>query len=930
MDHNQASSLKHEEVAKVLQTDLSTGLTSFEVRERLKKYGHNKLDGEACAQNKLTKCLVGYFSQFMNPLIELLLICVIISASLGEYGNSLSVLVAILLVCTISYVQQRRADNSLEKLTNQMPQVCKVIREGKNQEIESQYLVPGDIILLSEGQRVPADTRLFDLHSLAINESNLTGEMAAQNKIEAPTSEILFSALNGEVSVEEDKNLIFQNLAMMGTMVEFGHSRGIVICTANSTRYGHVFSLLKNTIQPRSPLQTNIDQLSLHLVIISCVVIALMSTIGIIQHRAPLEIAYYAVSLAVTAIPEGLPVVVAVIMALGVMRLSKQKTIIRSLTSIETLGCLQVLCADKTGTLTRNDMTLTDIVTSELHSLSSGELEELNKEECRKHMTFNKFGGKMYSIGRLMEVGTLCNNATLDLSAITGDDSLGRQYVGSATECAILDASLRMGFGDSRTKFDRLSEVPFSSSSRRMAVQCRRLDLPSNSPMYYVKGAWEEILDECSHYYECGLVKPKADDMWREYGRIATALGSQGLRVLALATGPTLGHLTFVGLIGINNAPRDGIVNTLNVLRQRYHIDIKMITGDSKPTAMAIGRKLKLLDEYNLADEEQYVMSGKQMDELLQSKEVDELQVAHTICSKTVFYRVDPIQKAEIVGRLQQLDKIVAMTGDGVNDVISLKRANLSLAMGSGADVCKEIADVVLVDNDLSVLTTAVIEGKGIYHKIHSFMSYQISISLSLLILVGSAFACRTDPPFSVIQLLYLNLLTDGPPAQCLGVERVNEGELSMKPRNVHEPIISCHLLGTLCIMTTILVGLNGTLYFVMLEDGQLDAYSRCILFTCFTFCSIFATLSLRSKMKTVFESNLFGNKELLCCISIVLLVQIANIYVSFLNNLFDIEPISLVELLCVVLYSSLVLVIMDSAKVITRLCNYLLARKLK
>lgn len=817
MNHNQASSLDYQEVAKVLETDTFNGLTSFDARDRLKKYGSNQLDDSTDDKTVPTfiyKNLKDYLKQFANPLIQLLLVCIVISAAIGEYENAISVALSVILVCTISYVQERRADKSLEKLNKQMPSLCKVIREGRPIEVESHLVVPGDIVYLTEGQRVPSDVRLFEVQSLTVNEANLTGETQPQLKIIAPTSSKLVLALNGALKPSEDKEFIFQNLALMGTTIESGHGKGIVICTGQSTRYGQVFCMLKNTVQPRSPLQVNIDQLSLHLVIISCLVIAMISVLGIIQTRPPLQVAYYAISLAVTAIPEGLPVVVAVIMALGVLRLSRQKTIVKSLNSIETLGCIQVLCADKTGTLTRNDMTLTDIVTSELHTLSCKELEEMNRDESGQHMTFNKFGGKMYAIGRIMEVGTLCNNASID-------SSLMANYIGQATECAILEASMRMGFGDSRTKFDRIEEIPFSSSTRRMIVKCQRVDFPGNSPMYYVKGAWEEILEDCTHYYEAGLIKTRTEAMWLEYARTCSSLGSLGLRVLAMAMGPSLDQLTFVGVVGINNSIRDGIASTLTQLQDEFSINVKMITGDSRATAVAVARELGLIRAgLDATDEERDLMSGEQIQQLLDS-EMDELTKASEINTRSVFYRVDPVQKASIVGKLQELDLIVAMTGDGINDVVSLKRANLSLAMGSGADVCKEVADVVMVDNDLSVLPNAVIEGKGIYHKIHSFMSYQISISLSLLVLIAASFGAKTEAPFTVIQLLFINILADGPPAQSLGVEQVPKKELSMQPRNVHEPILSCRLALNLLVLTVTMVALNGSLYYFLVSEAN-------------------------------------------------------------------------------------------------------------
>lgn len=1045
MDHNQASSLDHREVAKILESDPVRGLSLVEAQDRLRRYGFNKLNinGQANANEmdggeyseimledkgcfdagmtkligriskKVLELLMKYFSQnllrflkqFLNPLIQLLIICMIVSALIGEFENSISVGVAVLIVCLISYFQERRADKSLEKLTKQMPSSCKVIRDSRTLELDVEYLVPGDVVHLSEGQRVPADVRLYDLHSLTVNESNLTGETQSQVKIGAPISTRLTSVLSGQLSLiyerhyetlgesnynknetnnqQVDKELLFQNLALMGTLVESGHSRGLVIATGKYTRYGQVFQMLKTTHQPRSPLQTNIDQLSIHLVVIACSIITAISILGITQNRTALEVAYYAISLAVTAIPEGLPVVVAVIMALGIIRLSKQRTIIKSMMSIETLGCVQILCADKTGTLTRNDMTLTDIVTSELHSLSSRELEQLNQEECLKHMTFNKLGGKMYSIGRVMECGTLCNNATIDqgnpehyYQKLT-DESAGEfcggqkseekvsgtkmpasyKFLGQATECAILDAALRLGFGDSRAKFERLSEIPFNSTTRRMAVQCQRRDLGSaanNGPtMFYVKGAWEEILRDCTHYYECGIIKAKSAEMWLEYARICSTLGSQGLRVLALASGPSLDQLAFVGLIGISNSLREGIVEIVQELREKFHIDFKMITGDSKATALAVGRSLGLLTEsaglisssgqysatYTIDEQQQdhYSMSGDQLQRLLNT-DIDQLQKARELLHKTIFYRVDPIQKANIVSKLQDLDRIVAMTGDGVNDVISLKRANLSLVMGSGADVCKEIADVILLDDQLEVLRDAVLEGKGIYHKIHSFMSYQISISLALIVMIAVAFGSRCEAPFTVNQLLFINILADGPPAQSLSMEKLSERELSMWPRQVSDPLLNCRLLAQLFVLTSIIITLNITLYEYLLgvsEDsgaveGRLDAHSRSLMFSFFVFCTLFMALSLRSKWKTVLETRIYSNWELLACCSVVLLLQIAIVQLSgdsqadtWIARVFDTESVPWMELFYVFLYASLVLIAMDCIKLFIRFILY-------
>lgn len=926
MNHNQASILGPGEVAEGLQTNISTGLTAFEARDRVKRYGSNTLADttDKSMPKLLYRQILAYLNQFMNPLIQLLIICSLISLIMGEYNDAISVAASLLIVNTISYIQEYRCDKSLEKLNKQVPNICKVLRDSKTFEINSEDLVPGDIIYLNEGQRVPADMRLFQVSSMTIDESNLTGETKSQLKNEEHTLNRVSSILDGQASVDEDKNIIYRNLAMMGTLVESGHAKGIVICTGKSTRYGQVYSMLKSTKQPKSPLQANIDQLSMHLVVSACSTIALVSIVGIIQQRSIEDVAFYAISLVVTAIPEGLPVALAVIMALSILRLGRHKAIIKSLNSVETLGCVQILCADKTGTLTRSEMTLTDIVTSELHSLSTSDIDELNNEEFKKHMTFNMFGGKLHSIGLLMEVGTLCNNASYDSSA---PDGSGCKFLGQATECAILDASMRLGFNDSRGKFERLGETPFDRVTKRMVVQCLRRDTTGNNPVYYVKGAWEGILNDCVNYSENGMIKPRTKEMWQDYSNMCSALCAQGLRVLGFALGPSLDQLTFVGVVGINNAPRDGAIEAIQRLKKEFKIDVKMITGDSEATAMSVAKNLGILDLHiNESGASEYesdgVMSGDQVQKILNS-EMDDHDKAQAILSKSVFYRVDPIQKAGIVSKLQELDKIVAMTGDGINDVISLKQSNLSIVMSSGADVCKELADVILLDNNLSVLVEAIIEGKGVYKKIQSFLVFQLSMSLSLIFLTGLSYLTQWDAPYTVSALLFLNILVDGPPAQALAFERTSLRDLDMKPRDVFEPLLNWHLLGNVVALTSTVTLLNVIIYVALTEDGKLDTYGRAIMFSCFIFCSLFSALSLRGKVKITLEMKVLGNKELFWVCATTMLVLVAILNVKLLSNLFQVEPISFLELAYLLMYTSLVLVTMDMIKILIRALKY-------
>lgn len=560
INHNQASILKHEEVAEVLKTDLSSGLTSFEARERLKKFGPNRIDDqETKAVSELVRRgILDYLSQFADPLIQLLLICFIINLALEEYKNAITVIVAVVTICTIAYVQEYRAVRSLKKLGKHVINECKVIREGQTTKVQSDELVPGDIVCLDEGQKVPADVRLFKVQSLTIDESNLTGERESQPKIEEPTIEVFSSTLKGHTWFNRDKNLIFRDLALLGTQVETGQSKGIVISTGKTTRYGQVFSMLEGNRRPRSPLQVRIHHLSFHLAITAMILIAIACLIGIIQKRPPMDVASYAISLAVVAIPEGLPIVVVVIKALAVLRLSRSKTIIKSTSSMETLGCVQVICIS-------------------------------------------------------------------DLS----------------------DATIK---------------------------------------------------------------------------------------------------------------------DTIIKLRNELKLDVKIFTGDSKAAAISAGQEIGLIAEGIEPDKCQLVMSGEEIEKLIEA-EVDEITLARELLTPIIYYRVDSSQKANIIGEFQELGRIVATIGDSVNDVVTLKRADLSIAMGSGADVCKEVADIIIAEDNISAIVPAMLEGRGIYHRIQSFLSYQVFLSLAMIIVTMIAFAAKFDPPFTVFQLVLINLLTDGPPA---------------------------------------------------------------------------------------------------------------------------------------------------------------------
>lgn len=727
---------------------------------------------------------------------------------------------AILIVVTVAFIQEYRSEKSLKELSKLVPPSCTAIRNGKHEDFLAKYLVPGDIVVISMGDRVPADLRLIETHDLSVDESNLTGETESAFK----TSSTRKHAFLYNVTPNGDGNNNFNeipkdqasehglsscnNLAFMGTLVQSGHGKGIVMSTGDSTQFGMVFRMMQSEEAPKSPLQVNMDELGKHLSVYSLCIIVLIVIIGWLQSRPVVEMFTIGVSLAVAAIPEGLPIVVTVTLALGVMRMAKRKAVVKQLPAVETLGCLHVICSDKTGTLTRNEMTVTHITTSEFYQAEvTGVGYEPMGEVILKDLLTNQ-STQMQSIRRLLTAASLCNNARFDSSG---------RLIGQATEGAILTAAKKIGLHNIREEHVRLEEIPFSSQHKSMAVKCvpNRPDMDSSEkPTYYVKGAIEVVLSNCRHFYSrAGSQDQLNESQKQDIICHSEMIESSGLRVLGIAAGNTVDDLIFLGFLGIFDAPRTGVREAVKVL-QEGGIQIKMVTGDSKITAQSIAKMVGIMRSSGYA-----AMSGREIDELLSNPNLSNLEKAERIEDVPVFYRVTPHHKVTIVKMLQSLHYVTAMTGDGVNDGIALKKADIGIAMGTtGTDVCKEAADVILMDDNLATIVVALEEGKGIYHNIRNFIRFQLSTSIAALSLIAVSTILHIPNPLNAMQILYINILMDGPPAQSLGVEKVDQDVLKQPPRNIKEPVLTSELLISVLVSASII--LFGTLIVFISEVG--------------------------------------------------------------------------------------------------------------
>ncbi|KAH0503546.1 Calcium-transporting ATPase type 2C member 1 [Microtus ochrogaster] len=647
-----ASELPVSEVAGILQADLQNGLNKSEVSHRRAFHGWNEFD--ISEDEPLWK---KYISQFKNPLIMLLLASAVISILMHQFDDAVSITVAILIVVTVAFVQEYRSEKSLEELSKLVPPECHCVREGKLEHTLARDLVPGDTVCLSVGDRVPADLRLFEAVDLSIDESSLTGETTPCSKVTAPQA----AAANGDLASRS-------NIAFMGTLVRCGKAKGIVIGTGENSEFGEVFKMMQAEEAPKTPLQKSMDLLGKQLSFYSFGIIGIIMLVGWLLGKDILEMFTISVSLAVAAIPEGLPIVVTVTLALGVMRMVKKRAIVKKLPIVETLGCCNVICSDKTGTLTKNEMTVTQIFTSDgLHAEVTGvgynQFGEVIVDGDVVHGFYNP------AVSRIVEAGCVCNDAVIRNNTL----------MGKPTEGALIALAMKMGLDGLQQDYIRKTEYPFSSEQKWMAVKCVHRTQQDRPEICFMKGAYEQVIKYCTTYNNKGQTLALTQQQRDLYQQEKARMGSAGLRVLALASGPELGQLTFLGLVGIIDPPRTGVKEAVTTLIASG-VSIKMITGDSQETAIAIASRLGLYSKTSQS------VSGEEVDTM-------EVQQLSQIVPKS----------------LQKNGSVVAMTGDGVNDAVALKAADIGVAMGqTGTDVCKEAADMILVDDDFQTIILGV------------------------------------------------------------------------------------------------------------------------------------------------------------------------------------------------------------------------------
>ena len=866
---------------EALNTSLESGLSSQEAAQRLAELGYNELK---------ERPRPGFWSmllaQFNNFVVIILIVASLISLLLGDYLEAGAILAIVVLNAVLGVVQESKAEEALAALQKMAAPDADVIRDGHRQTIPSRMVVPGDLVILETGNYVPADLRLIESINLRIEEASLTGESV-------PVSKEAGVTLADEASIGDRRNSAF-----MSTLVTYGRGRGIVTDTGMQTEIGKIADLLQSYEAEATPLQVKLDKLGRQLGIAALAVCGLVFALGVVRNPAGtpisetvLDMFIVAVSLAIAAVPEGLPAIVTIVLALGMQRMIKRHALLRKLPAVETLGSATVICSDKTGTLTQNEMTA-------IRMWVGGQYIDISGEGYRPQGQFSLQGRSFQPVEHrtatfLLQASTLCNDAALERSG-DGKDG-GWRIVGDPTEGALVVAAAKADLHQAELakSLPRVAEIPFESERKRMTTIHQDLKGDFSSPyIAFVKGAPDILLQQCHSIEINGQVQPLTPEDKERVLTANEAMASGALRVLGAAYRPleqvpaepdanaVERELIFLGLIGMIDLARPEVKPA--IAEGRYAgLRTVMITGDYPNTAVAIAHQLDMIHK------DGRLLTGAQLDDM------SDAQLLQHVETVNVYARVSPQHKLRIVEALQNRGHVVAMTGDGVNDAPALKRANIGVAMGiTGTDVSKEVADMVLTDDNYASIVAAVEEGRIIYANIRKFVFYLLSCNVAEILIIFIAMLVGLPLPLTAIQLLVLNLVTDGAPALALGMEKGDPDVMKRPPRPVNEPVINREMqVGILVqsivkpatVLGAFLIGLNWYGW-----EGHGLTTAETMAFATLAMGELVRAYTSRSERHTIFEIGVFSNKWMQYAVLSSLAIILAIIYVPALDPIFE------------------------------------------
>ena len=843
-----------------------SGLTSEEALRRLSVYGKNVMDLKE--RRTPFRILVGQFTDFM---ILVLIAAAILSGIIGDLKDTIVIAAIVLLNGTIGFIQEYRAERALEALQQMAAPVANVIRSGTNASVLAAELVPGDIVVLDAGGIVPADLRLLDCAQLRTDEAALTGESQPVEKITMPL-------LDRELPLGDRRNM-----AYMGTLVIHGRGRGVIVATGTETEFGQIATMLHATEEVQTPLQRRLEHFGKRLALIALLVAGFIFVLGVLRGEPLVVMFLTAVSLAVAAIPEALPAVVTISLALGARRMVQKQALVRKLAAVETLGSVTVICSDKTGTLTQNRMSVERFY-------CGGRFEKVPRSDP--------------AWNQLLLAMALSNDVRAD-----ANDS----PVGDPTEVALFSAARQAGVHKriAEGRYPRVAELPFDSDRKCMTTVHQN---PEGGLIAFTKGATESVVARTVKQpppWDLAAVKPQ------EVFNAAEEMAALGLRVLAFAarrlptTPVDITHeavekdLTIIGLVGIGDPIRNEAAEAIETCRQAGITSI-MITGDHPVTARAIAKELGILREH------QSILTGRELAELAEE------ELAGRADSVRVYARVAPEQKLKIVRALQARGNLVAMTGDGVNDAPALKQAEIGVAMGiTGTDVAKQASSLILLDDNFATIVRAVREGRKIYDNLRRFIRYAVTTNASEILTMLIAPLLGLPMPLLPLQILWVNLVTDGLPGLALAVEPEERNVMLRPPRPPRESVFARGLGVHVAWVGTLMAALAIVTQVVALNSGF--AAWQTMVVSVMAFSQLAHVLAIRSETESLFTQGLLSNKPLLGAVLFTVLLQLAFIYVPVLNNLFSTQPLRPVELAWTLLAGSAILFAVEIEKWIRR-----------
>lgn len=839
------------------------GLTEDEANKRLEKYGANNLK-----EKKKESLFIKFIKQFNDFMIIVLIIAAIISAIVaktngsGDYIDSIIIIAIVIFNAIMGLIQEEKAEKSLEALKKMSAPNAKVRRNGKIREIEASKVVPGDIVMLEAGNYVPADCRLIDSYNLQIEESSLTGETL-------PTSKQADIILNANTAMGDLKNMAFAT-----TIVVNGHAEAVVVETGMNTKVGQIAGMIIENESPETPLQKKLGEVGKTLAITCMIICGLIFLIGIWKQIPITEMFMTSVGLAVAAIPEGLPAIVTIMLSIGVTKMAKKNSIIRKLPAVETLGCSSVICSDKTGTLTQNKMTVTQI---------------------RNAVGLVKNNDRRF----ILELGTMCT-----------DTIESQEVIGEATEVAITNAAVEINLRkrDLYYQMQRINEISFDSK-RKMMTTIHKI---GSKYRIITKGAPDVLIKRCSKYYQSGRIEPifSKRDALQEQNQI---MAEDALRVIAIAykdveklpreiNSETIeNELTFVGLIGMIDPPRECVKEAVKTCR-KAGIKTVMITGDHLQTAKAIAKELGILRKGDLA------INGETLEKMSQQ------ELERDIMRYSVFARVSPEHKVRIVKAFQSTGAVVAMTGDGVNDAPALKNADIGIAMGKGGtDVAKNASDMVLTDDNFVTIVEAVKQGRNIYDNIKKAVHFLLATNIGEIVAIFVGLLLGIKSPLLAIQLLWVNLVTDSLPAIALGLEKAENNIMNRLPRNPRKSLFADGLWGKITtegvmigVLTLVAFSIGNNLYSI--EVG------RTMAFLSLGILELVHSFNIKGE-ESILKTGLFENRYLVGAFVLGTLLQVVVVVISPLAQIFDVVPLNSVQWLMTVIISILPVVIVELQK---------------